>query len=77
MAISQHWGVSVYANGERILSIESNSLGGIENIEDFADTVRECAHHLLSFIGPAKTQELRNVSQVFEPEDSLTKRGAQ
>ena len=47
----QHWGVHVHINGENVLSIESNSLSGIENIGDYEDTVRGCAYHLLSFIG--------------------------
>jgi hypothetical protein len=51
MKAVQHWGVDIRINGERVLTIESNSLSGIENISDFADTVRECAEHLLAFIG--------------------------
>jgi hypothetical protein len=47
----EHWGVDIRINGERVLSIESNSLSGIENISDYADTVRTCAEHLLAFIG--------------------------
>lgn len=59
----QHWGVDIRVNGERVLTIESNCLSGIDNISDYADTVRECAHHLLAFIGdgvaePQNTMEL-------------------
>jgi len=59
----QHWGVDIRVNGERALTIESNSLSGINNIADYADTVLECAHHLLAFIGdgvaePLDTMEL-------------------
>ena len=59
----QHWGVDIRVNGELVLTIESNCLSGIDNIADYADTVRECAHHLLAFIGdgvaePLNTMEL-------------------
>ena len=37
--IVQHWGVDVRINGERVLTIEKDSLSGIENISDYADIV--------------------------------------
>jgi hypothetical protein len=49
--IVQHWGVDVRINGECVLTIEKDSLSGIENISDYADIVRMCAEHLLTFIG--------------------------
>lgn len=49
--IVEHWGVDVRVNGQGVLTIESNSMSGIENIQDHADAVRTCAMHLLSFIG--------------------------
>jgi len=57
----QHWGVDIRVNGECVLTIESNCLSGIDNIADYADTVRECAHHLLAFIGDG----------VAEPQDTM------
>lgn len=47
----QSWAVTVAVNGEDILTIGSTHLSGIENIDDYADAVRTCAKHLLSFIG--------------------------
>lgn len=47
----EHWGVDVRVNGQGVLTIESNSMSGVENIQDHADAVRTCAMHLLSFIG--------------------------
>lgn len=47
----QGWAVNVHVNGIQILNIESECLSGIPNIDDYADTVRNCAKHLLSFIG--------------------------
>lgn len=47
----EKWKVEVYREGEQILAIEDDSLSGIENIQDYSDTVRTCAYHLLSFIG--------------------------
>jgi hypothetical protein len=46
------WQVDVHADGVVILSIGSGYLSGIKDIADFADTVRNCADHLMSFIGP-------------------------
>ncbi|WP_345815336.1 DUF551 domain-containing protein [Paraburkholderia sp. PREW-6R] len=45
------WSVTVNVNAQDILMIGHNSLSGIDNIEDFAQVVRDCAEHLLSFIG--------------------------
>jgi hypothetical protein len=47
----QAWGVTVSVNGADVLTIGHNHLAGIENIDDYADVVRSCAQHLLSFIG--------------------------
>ena len=47
----QGWSVTVERNGVRLLTIEKDSVGGVENIGDFAPLVRDCAEHLLSFIG--------------------------
>ncbi|MBW9102900.1 hypothetical protein [Paraburkholderia phenoliruptrix] len=47
----QGWAVTVNVNARDILTIGHNSLSGIDNIEDFAPVVRNCAEHLLSFIG--------------------------
>ena len=48
----QGWEVVVRVNGTSILAIGSNHLSGITNVDDYADTVRRAAEHLLSFIGP-------------------------
>ncbi len=52
----QGWSVTINANAQDILMIGHNSLSGIDNIEDFAPVVRNCAEHLLSFIGAAPAQ---------------------
>lgn len=61
----QHWGVDVRVDGENVLTIESNCLSGVENIHDYADAIRTCAHHLLAFIGdpaPAKNPDQQSDS---------------
>lgn len=50
----QGWEVGLRINGTDILTIGSQHLAGIENIDDYADTVRTAAQHLLSFIGPSQ-----------------------
>lgn len=47
----QGWSVTVERNGVRLLTIEKECVAGVENIGDFAPLVRDCAEHLLSFIG--------------------------
>lgn len=50
----QHWAVEVRVDGVEILTIESGCYGGVSNIEDYADAVRNCAEHLMAFIGPSE-----------------------
>ena len=45
------WEVEIRIGGERVLTIGHSHLSGIPNIDDYGDTVRTCAEHLLSFIG--------------------------
>jgi hypothetical protein len=58
------WAVHVEVDGERILSIESECLSGVPDIDRYADTVRNCAQHLLSFIGDGEP------SDFFPPDDA-------
>ena len=57
--LAEHWRVTVDADGKQILCIESHCLSGIPNVADYAETVRNCAQHLLAFIGeePATLQQ--------------------
>jgi hypothetical protein len=48
----KNWSVTVTADGEDILRLSSGGLCGREDISNFAPIVRECANHLLAFIGP-------------------------
>jgi hypothetical protein len=48
---TQHWSVTVERNGENVVTIESNCLSGREIGEEDEKVIRNCAHHLLSFIG--------------------------
>ena len=47
----QHWGVTVFADSERIDTIESEYLCGREITQEDEKTIRRAARHLLSFIG--------------------------
>ena len=61
------WAVTVEVNGETILTIGHNHLSGIENIEDYADTVRSCAQHLLSFMGlDAEGREIAGIMAEYD-----------
>lgn len=59
------WAVHVEVDAVRILSIESECLSGVHDIDRHADTVRNCAQHLLSFIGNGEPAEF------FPPDDAL------
>jgi hypothetical protein len=48
---SAHWSVTVERNGEIVVTIESNSLSGIEIGPEEERIIRLAARHLLSFIG--------------------------
>ena len=48
----QGWSVSVEVDAETILTIGHNSLSGIDDFTDAqAQVIRNCAEHLLAFIG--------------------------
>lgn len=47
----QGWAVTVEVNGVGILTISNNCVSGIDNIADFDGIVRNCAQHLIGFIG--------------------------
>jgi hypothetical protein len=64
----QGWSVTVNVNAQNILIIGHNSLSGIDNIEDFAPVVRNCAEHLISFIGVERAQSAEQDERaVFVP----------
>ncbi|MBU9164238.1 hypothetical protein [Burkholderia multivorans] len=47
----QGWAVTVEVNGVGILTISDNCVSGIDNIAEFDGIVRNCAQHLIGFIG--------------------------
>jgi hypothetical protein len=51
-AETRHWAVMVHRNGEDILTIESNHLSGKPEFSpEDEQCIRDCAQHLLAFIG--------------------------
>lgn len=56
--MSKHWGVDVRINGKTVLTIESNCVSGRQLSFDDEETIRNCAEHLLAFVGPRK--DVRN-----------------
>ena len=48
---TQTWGVTVYRNGEQVVTIESGSLAGREITPEDEDAIRCAAESLLAFIG--------------------------
>lgn len=54
----QTWEIELRVNGTDILTIGSNHLCGINNIDDYGDTVRMAAEHMLAFIGRPRLDEM-------------------
>ena len=48
---NEHWSVEIKIDGENKLYISHNELSGVDNISDYADTIRMIARHLIAFIG--------------------------
>lgn len=52
MSKPEHWAVTVEADGEKLLTIESACLSGKAELSDADEAViRMAANHLLSFLG--------------------------
>jgi hypothetical protein len=77
---TQHWAVMVYRNGADILTIESNHLSGKPEFSDEdAQCIRDCARHLLAFIGgedpasalEAARQEIAEWKALYEKKQAL------
>lgn len=52
MGIARQWEVEVRVDGETVLSIGSGYLSGVNDLGPYAATIRNCAEHLMAFIGP-------------------------
>jgi hypothetical protein len=48
---TQHWAVTVWRNGEEIVTIETNCLSGREISDEDEKVIGIAARHLLGFIG--------------------------
>ena len=45
------WEVTVKVGDEKIITISNGHMNGIGDASDYEDEIRECAKHLLGFIG--------------------------
>lgn len=76
-AVSQqkHWAVSVFSDGETVLTIESNCVCGRDLSDDDKQLVRDCAQHLLAFVGePAGAAVPQEATPQLPPETSVLAR---
>ena len=48
---NDHWSVTVWRNGEVVVGLERNSVGGREISPEDEIAIRQAALHLLAFIG--------------------------
>lgn len=51
--MTRNWSVTVCAEGADILTISSEHVAGVSDLEPWHSTIRGCAQHLLSFVGNA------------------------
>jgi hypothetical protein len=54
---NEHWSVEIQIDGENKLYISHNELSGVDNISDYADTIRMIARQLLGFIGKESSND--------------------
>ena len=45
------WEVTVKVDNEKVITISDGHISGIDDVSDYEDEIRECAKHLLGFIG--------------------------
>jgi len=64
-ALPRHWAVTVSADGEPLVTIETNCLSGRDLTPDDEDVIQWAAHHLLAFIG--RDAALRRESPAAAP----------
>ena len=54
LGIAETWSVTVEAEGQQILCISHEHVAGLDaGLDQFKETIRSCAMHLLGFIGAA------------------------
>lgn len=63
---TQHWSVTVERDGENVVKIESNCLSGREISKEDEKVIRDCAHHLLSFIGEGRSDERARCKEIVK-----------
>lgn len=49
--MTRNWSVTVECEGQTVLTISSQHIGGLPDLDPWASTIRGCAQHLLGFIG--------------------------
>lgn len=52
---NRQWAVTVHVDGVHVLTLESSSLCGVENVSDYREEILAAADHLISFIGREET----------------------
>lgn len=66
MNSAKHWDVEIRVDHKSVLIIGSNYLSGVDDIDKHSDIIRNCAEHLLAFIGPEKA--LDSIPLICKPE---------
>ncbi|WP_269497722.1 hypothetical protein [Castellaniella sp. S9] len=60
--MTRNWSVTVCAEGTDILTLSSEYVAGVADLEPWYSTIRGCAQHLLSFVGDAASVAQEPVS---------------
>lgn len=62
--MTRNWSVTVECEGQTVLTISSQHIGGLSDLDPWASTIRGCAQHLLGFVGqPGSGDEERTVPE--------------
>lgn len=67
MTPRKHWAVSVWIDGDNILTIESNCLAGRDLSAEDEQCIRDCARQLLSFVGEPTSPHAPDCERVTHP----------
>jgi hypothetical protein len=58
--LQKYWNVTVTVDGEKILSISTDELAGIDDIDKYKEVIEICANNLLCFVGKSAADFMEN-----------------
>ncbi|MFC4524925.1 hypothetical protein [Cupriavidus pinatubonensis] len=62
--MTRNWSVTVECEGQAVLTISSQHIRGLPDLDPWASTIRGCAQHLLGFIGRPASDDVEGQAQL-------------